>query len=170
MQPPTYLASDRCPPSGVASTSTWLMHVMVELCASKVEPLVTLASVPKVLQMLLAAWVPSQFPANWSFHMPALPDTIFWSSWQRPSSGDWLDCTRPRHDVVSFCCVKLTEITLEIDLQELTVPFECCILETEQMETGGRFWYRKCIKWVQKLFCQQLLLLLRWDIFLFGPY
>jgi hypothetical protein len=50
------------------------------------------------------------------------------------------------------------EMTLEINLYELTAPFEHCVLETEQMETQGnsfRFWNRKCIKWVKKLFhCQ----------------
>jgi hypothetical protein len=31
----------------------------------------------------------------------------------------------------------VAEITLEINLYELTVPFECYILERERMETGG---------------------------------
>jgi hypothetical protein len=41
------------------------------------------------------------------------------------------------------------EMILETKLYELTAPFECCILETEQMETWGnslRFGNRKCIK------------------------
>jgi hypothetical protein len=45
--------------------------------------------------------------------------------------------TPPRHEVGSFCCVKLAEMTLEIKLYELTEPFECCIWETEGMETQG---------------------------------
>jgi hypothetical protein len=39
------------------------------------------------------------------------------------------------------------------------------------METQGnclRFWYRKCITHVKKLFCSQLLLLIRREIFLCG--
>jgi hypothetical protein len=51
------------------------------------------------------------------------------------------------------------EMTLEMNLYELTVPFECCILETEQMETWGnslRFWNRKFIKWAKKLFRHQI--------------
>jgi hypothetical protein len=76
---------------------------------------------------------------------------------------DWLqslhhgrNTTPPHHALASFCLVKLVEMTLEIKLYELTTPFECCILEAEQMETWGsclRFWYRKCIKWAKKLFC-----------------
>jgi hypothetical protein len=52
----------------------------------------------------------------------------------------------------------LAEMTLEINLYELNMPFQCCVLETEQMATQGNsltFWNRKCIKWVKKLFrCQ----------------
>jgi hypothetical protein len=29
------------------------------------------------------------------------------------------------------------KMTLEINLYELTAPFECCVLETAQMETWG---------------------------------
>jgi hypothetical protein len=50
-----HLASDCYPASGVASTYTWLTRFTVELCASKVEPQVALASAPELLQMLLAA-------------------------------------------------------------------------------------------------------------------
>jgi hypothetical protein len=39
--------------------------------------------------------------------------------------------TPPHLEVASFCCVKIVEITLEINIYELTAPFECCILETE---------------------------------------
>jgi hypothetical protein len=50
------------------------------------------------------------------------------------------------------------KMTLEINLYELTAPFECRVLEMERMETWGnylRFWNRKYIKWVKKLFrCQ----------------
>jgi hypothetical protein len=102
---------------------------------------------------------------------------IIWSSWQRPSSGDrrtdwltdwltavsasWEKYNTPHHEVASFCWVKPVEMTLEINICELTTPFECCMLETEQMETRGsclRFWYRKCITWVKKLFSSNLLL------------
>jgi hypothetical protein len=31
----------------------------------------------------------------------------------------------------------MAEMSLEINLYEVTMPFECCILETEQMETQG---------------------------------
>jgi hypothetical protein len=67
--------------------------------------------------------------------------------------------TPPCHEVPSFCCVKLAEMTLEMNLCELTVSFEHCILETERMETEGnclRFSYRKCTKWVKKLFRRQI--------------
>jgi hypothetical protein len=39
--------------------------------------------------------------------------------------------TPPHHEVALFCCAKLAEMTLEINLYELTVPSEHCILETE---------------------------------------
>jgi hypothetical protein len=87
---------------------------------------------------------------------PPPPDIIFWSLWQTPSSGDWLQSvhcgrnkTPPRHEIASFCCVKLAQMTFQINLYELTAPFEQCILETGWMEIRGnclRFWYRKCIK------------------------
>jgi hypothetical protein len=35
------------------------------------------------------------------------------------------------------------EMTLEINLYELTAPFECCILETEQVETWGKILKQK---------------------------
>jgi hypothetical protein len=53
----------------------------------------------------------------------------------------------------------MVEMTLQINVYELAAPFEHCVLETEQMETQGnslRFWNRKCIKWVKKLFCHQI--------------
>jgi hypothetical protein len=34
--------------------------------------------------------------------------------------------------------VKLAKMTLEINLYELTAPFERCILEAERMETWGK--------------------------------
>jgi hypothetical protein len=97
------------------------------------------------------------------------PDTIFRLSWQTPSSGEWLTAVsasqkkydsptsamRLRHSDVW----NLTEMTLEINLYELTTPYECCILETEWMETQGnslRFWNRKCINWEKQLFCRQI--------------
>jgi hypothetical protein len=54
-----HLVSDCSHPSGVASTITWLLCLMVELCANKVEPRVVSASAPKLPQMLLAALIPS---------------------------------------------------------------------------------------------------------------
>jgi hypothetical protein len=53
----------------------------------------------------------------------------------------------------------VVEMTLEINLYELTMPFEHCILEMEQKETlmnSLRFWNRKCIMWVQKLLHRQI--------------
>jgi hypothetical protein len=68
-------------------------------------------------------------------------------------------------------CETWGEMTVQINLYELTAPFECCILEMEWMETWGnslRFWNRKCIKWIKKLFFLSNLLLLRREIFLRG--
>jgi hypothetical protein len=95
-------------------------------------------------------------------------DTIFWLSWQRLSSGEWPttisaswkkykppSAVRLCHSAVS----NLAEMTLKINLHELTMPFEFCVLETEWMETRGnslRFWCRKCTKWAKKLFCHQI--------------
>jgi hypothetical protein len=70
---------------------------------------------------------------------PPPPDTIFRSSWERDwvVGADWLQSvhhgwnkTPPCHEFASFCCVKLAEMSLEINLRELTVLFERCILET----------------------------------------
>jgi hypothetical protein len=152
------------PPSRVASTSKWLLCLMVELHASKVEPQVASVSAPKLLQMLLAVWVPSLCQASWSGksastcqhcqmqahagHKTArigfrLSNTIFWlSRWKSDRDqvvgNDWLqslhhgrNTTPLRDEVVSLCGVKLAEMTLETNLYELTVPFECYILETE---------------------------------------
>jgi hypothetical protein len=63
------------------------------------------------------------------------------------------------------------EMTLKINLYELTVPFECCILGTGRMETWGnslRFSNRECVKWVKKIVSSSNLLLLRREIFLCG--
>jgi hypothetical protein len=176
-----HLCQTAVPRSRVASTSTCLMCLTVELRASKVEP-------PRCCRLVhlnffkcywLPEFPPSDRPVETSTcqrcqmqadigHGPAgigfLPlDTIFWSSWQRLISGNWLqslhhgrNTTPPCHEVASFCCVKLAEMTMEINVRELTVLFEHCILEIERMETQGnflRFWYRK---WVQKLFCHQI--------------
>jgi hypothetical protein len=62
-------------------------------------------------------------------------------------------------------------MTLEVNLCELTAPFESCILETERMETGGnclRLPYIKCITWVTKLLGRSLFLFLRREIFFYG--
>jgi hypothetical protein len=70
-----------------------------------------------------------------------------------------------------FTVWNMGEMTLEINFYELTAPFECCVLETERMETWGnslRFWHRKCIKRVKKIVSSSNLLLLKWDIFLCG--
>jgi hypothetical protein len=58
---------------------------------------------------------------------------------QRLSSGDGLivvsasrkKYNTPADEVAPFCCVKLAEMTLEINLHELTALFERCILEPE---------------------------------------
>jgi hypothetical protein len=42
----------------------------------------------------------------------------------------------PRYEFVSFCCVKCVEITLEINLYELIMPFEHCILQAERLGFG----------------------------------
>jgi hypothetical protein len=42
---------------------------------------------------------------------------------------------RLRHSIVW----NVGEVTLEINLCELTVPFECCVLEMERMETWENF-------------------------------
>jgi hypothetical protein len=63
-----------------------------------------------------------------------------------------------------FTMWNVAEMTLAINLYELTAPFENCILETEQMETRGnslRFWNRKYIKWVEKCFVDNLLFVRR---------
>jgi hypothetical protein len=67
--------------------------------------------------------------------------------------------------------VNLAEMALEINLYELTAPFERCILETERMEAWGnclRFLYRKYVKRAKKIFRCEPLLLLRQEIFLCG--
>jgi hypothetical protein len=46
-------------PSGMASTSASLTRLTVELRANKMEPPATSTSASKLLQVLLAAWVPS---------------------------------------------------------------------------------------------------------------
>jgi hypothetical protein len=92
-------------------------------------------------------------------------NTIFQLSWQRPSSGKWLAAVfalRKKYDIpasaVRLCnsaVWNVAEMTLEINLYEQTMPFECCVLETEQMKTQKNylgFWNRKCIKWVKKSF------------------
>jgi hypothetical protein len=127
-------------PSTVASTSTWLMHLMVELHARKMELQMASAS---ALNVFNCYWLP-EFPRNslpietstcqrWQMQVHvgcgtgkigfSPCDTIFRSSWQRLSSGDWLqslhcrrNTTYPCHEVASFCCVKLAEITMVINL------------------------------------------------------
>jgi hypothetical protein len=76
-----------------------------------------------------------------------LPDTIFRLSWQRPSGGEWLTAVfavQKKYDTpalaVRLChsaVWNLVEMSVEINLHELTEPFERCVLETERMETLG---------------------------------
>jgi hypothetical protein len=74
MQALAHFAADCCPPSGVASTSTWCTRFMVELRASKVEPQVVLASTPE-----LPEFCPNTWPIE--VHMPALPNASLCRSW-----------------------------------------------------------------------------------------
>jgi hypothetical protein len=56
---------------------------------------------------------------------------------------------REGRELASFCCVERGGSDRD------RAPFEGCVLETERMETWGnslRFWNRKCIKRVKKLF------------------
>jgi hypothetical protein len=93
----------------------------------------------------------------------------FFTCHERPSSGDWLtavSASRKKYDTPTSAVRShhsavwnVAEITLEINLYELTVPSECCASETESMETRRnslRFWNRKCNKWVKKLFYSQI--------------
>jgi hypothetical protein len=79
---------------------------------------------------------------------------------KRPSSGEWLtavSASLKKYDT-SMTAVRLHHSDVW-NVVEVTLPFECCIFETERMETWGnslRFWNRKCIKWVKKLFCQEI--------------
>jgi hypothetical protein len=113
------------------------------------------------------------------------PSTIFQSSWwksdrDRVVGTDWLqslhhgrNATPVCHDVALFCCVKHAEMTLEFNPYELTTPFECCAVETEQLETQGnclRFWYRKCIKQVKNGFVVTFWYLLGGKFSYAGPY
>jgi hypothetical protein len=126
---------------------------------------------PKLLEMLLAALVPTKSQAveaakRCQTHAHAdhetarisfqPTDTIFQLSWQETEQWGVTHCSlcivegirhlRDGHEVASFCCVKHGGYDLD------RVPFERCILETEWMETRGnslRCWDRKCIKWVK---------------------
>jgi hypothetical protein len=74
---------------------------------------------------------------------------------------------RLRHSAVWY----VAKMTLEINLCELTAPFERCVLEAERMETRGnslRFWNGECIKWVKNIVSSSNLLLLRREISLCG--
>jgi hypothetical protein len=85
----------------------------------------------------------------------------FFGCCDRPSNGDWLQscASQKKYDTpalgVRLChstVWNMGELTLEINLYELTAPFECCILEMERMESWEnslRFWNRKCSKWVK---------------------
>jgi hypothetical protein len=99
------------------------------------------------------------------------------------SGGDWLTywlqslhCGRRTARLrqpwgCHFAVWNIAEMTLEINLYEVTTPFERCVLETVLMETQGnssRFWSRKCIKWVKKIVSSWNLLLLRREISLCG--
>jgi hypothetical protein len=93
----------------------------------------------------------------------------FFGCHERLSSGYWLtevSALQKKYDMpmatMRLChsaVQNVAEMTLEINLCQLTTPFEHCVLEMEQMETQGnslRFWNRKCIKWVKKLFHPQI--------------
>jgi hypothetical protein len=134
---------------------------------------------------------PGQLKRQVSWHMPELqtpayaghgtarisfwpPNTIFRLSWDT-EFGDWLgavSASQKKYDT-PMSAIRLyhsavwnvAEMTLEINLYELIVPFEHCILETEWMENQRncwRFWNKKCIIWVKEL------LLLRREISLCG--
>jgi hypothetical protein len=47
--------------------------------------------------------------------------------------------TFPRHEVASFCSVKVAEMTFGINLYELTALFEHCSLETTNGNSGSFF-------------------------------
>jgi hypothetical protein len=66
------------------------------------------------------------------------PNTIFWFVVR-----DQVSASRKKYDTpasamrLRYSTVwNVGEMTLEINLYELTAPFECCVLETEQMEIG----------------------------------
>jgi hypothetical protein len=145
MEAPTCLVSNCCP-------------------SSKVQHHVASANTPELFQMLLAARVPSKCqPVEAASQLPhesvakcrliqlteqtayasGPPVQSFTCDTARVVGTDWLqslhrerNTTPPCHQVMSFCCAKLAEMTLEIHLYELTTPFEHCILETERMELG----------------------------------
>jgi hypothetical protein len=158
---------------------------------------VTSASVPKLFQMLLAALVSSYSQAvgvaselshaSMAKHRLLLVMEQLGSASGHPIQffsccdrarvvgSDWLQSlyhrrktTLPRQLWGCHPAVwNLVEMTLEINLYELTAPFQCCVLETERMQTRGnssRFWNRKCIKWAKKIVSSSNLLLLRWEI------
>jgi hypothetical protein len=64
----------------------------------------------------------------------------------------------------------VVEMTLEINLYELTVPLEYCILESEGMEMGKFFKIlkRKMYSMGKKIVSSSNLLLLRWEVSLCG--
>jgi hypothetical protein len=88
-------------------------------------------------------------------------DRVVGTDWLTAACALWkkynvaLLAMRLRHSAVW----NVAEMTLEINLYKLTTPFELCVLEMEQVETRGnslRFWNRKCIKWVKRLFRSQI--------------
>jgi hypothetical protein len=96
-----------------------------------------------------------------------LPNTISQLSFETKSWGLTTVCAlRKKYDTPASAVRlhhstlwNMGEMTLEINLCEVTAPFECCILETEWMETWGnslRFRNRKCIKCVKKFFHHQI--------------
>jgi hypothetical protein len=64
--------------------------------------------------------------------------------------------------------VKLAEMTLEINVYELTTPFECCIFETTNGSWGILFkiLVQKMCEMGKKILVSSILLLLRWEILL----
>jgi hypothetical protein len=71
----------------------------------------------------------------------------FFGCHERPSRGDWLTAVsalQKKYDTPALAMRlrhlavwNVVEMTSEINLYELTVPLECCVLEMEEMENSG---------------------------------
>jgi hypothetical protein len=172
-RPLTYLVSNCCPPSNmqhrVTSTSACLNFF-------KCNRLPSFPPSPGQLKWQVSCYMPAIAKCRLVQVTEQLGSASghpiqFFSCRERPSSGEWLQsvhCRRnttpppPQTSAVRLCHSTVWntgEMTLEINLYELTVLCECYVLEMERMETWGnswRFWNRKCIKWVKKLFHHQI--------------